>query len=100
MVLDYSNLPEASEGVDLQVRMRMVWSGLHSADLQHYENWIYGIRFESDGELIRTVFESGFGLQGAIVSEGLEVELVQVDPPPIEEDEQHWLGIRVSTSRS
>ncbi len=80
MDVDYTDSGAEGEK-DLRVRMQLVWSGLREVDLTAYDSDLTGMTFHRQHDLLRTVFEHGFGISGSIVSEGFEAKLEKVDPP-------------------
>lgn len=70
----------------LRVRMRLIWSGVKEAEFSSYDTDILEMRFEREGDLLRTRFDRGMGFAGSILSEGFEAFLEKVDPPDREQE--------------
>jgi hypothetical protein len=93
MDVDYTDRGVEGETA-LRVRMQLIWSGLKEVDLSANDTDLIGVEFSRLGDLLKTEFESGFGISGTIVSEEFEALLEKVDPPDREEEEHPRLRIR------
>lgn len=85
IVFDYRDHIENEPTQELAVRVQMEWMGIQSVELPLGETDLLSLHFEPQGDFLRTTLETWPGVFGTIVSERVEVVLLQADAIPQED---------------
>lgn len=80
LTLDYSDLINDSQK-SLRTRFTICWKNLQKADFNWYAEYLYGMKFSSEGDFTKTKFtDYSFGFDGEIIASEVEILNIEIEP--------------------